>query len=57
MAPIQKLTAEEYLVLERQAETRSEYIDGKMVAMTGGTSERSLVTMNVGGLLWRRRSL
>ena len=55
-APIQKsyLTAEEYLVLERQAETKSEYIDGEMVAMTGGTSEHSLVTMNVGGLLWQQ---
>lgn len=55
-APIQKsyLTAEEYLALERQAETRSEYIEGEMVAMTGGTSGHSLVTMNLGGLLWQQ---
>lgn len=52
-APIQKsyLTAEEYLTLERQAEMKSEYIDGEMVAMTGGTSWHSLVTLNVGGEL------
>jgi len=52
-APVQKsyLTAEEYLALERQAETKSEYIDGEMVAMTGGTSWHSLVTLNVGGEL------
>ena len=51
--PIQKsyLTAEEYLALERQAEIRSEYIDGEMVAMTGGTSRHSLISMNVGGEL------
>jgi Uma2 family endonuclease len=52
-APIQKsyLTAEEYLVLERQAEIKSEYIDGEMVAMSGGTSEHSLVTANLMGEL------
>lgn len=55
-APIQKsyLTAEEYLVLERQAETKSEYIDGEMVAMSGGTSEHSLVTANLTGELRQR---
>jgi Uma2 family endonuclease len=53
-APIQKsyLTAEEYLALERQAVTKSEYIHGEMVAMTGGTSRHSLVTANLIGLLW-----
>jgi Uma2 family endonuclease len=48
-APIQKayLTAEEYLALERQAETRSELIDGEMVAMTGGTWKHGLIIGNV----------
>lgn len=52
-APVQKsyLTAEEYLFLERQAETKSEYIDGEMVAMTGGTSRHGLVTINLGAEL------
>jgi Uma2 family endonuclease len=52
-APVQKsyLTAEEYLALERQAEAKSEYIDGEMVAMTGGTARHSLVTLNMGGEL------
>ena len=47
--PVQKsyLTAEEYLVLERGAETKSEYIDGEMVAMTGGTWNHGLIIGNV----------
>jgi Uma2 family endonuclease len=48
-APIQKsyLTAEEYLTLERQAEIKSEYVDGEMVAMTGGSPNHSLVIGNL----------
>lgn len=54
--PVQKsyLTAEEYLVLERQAESKSEYVDGEMVAMAGGTSEHSLITANLLGELRQR---
>jgi Uma2 family endonuclease len=54
-APIQKsyLTAEEYLALERQAETRSEYIEGEMVAMTGGTWAHGLV---IGNLVYSLKS-
>jgi len=54
-APVQKsyLTAEEYLTLERQAETRSEYIDGEMVAMTGGTWNHGLI---IGNLLFSLKS-
>jgi Uma2 family endonuclease len=48
-APIQRsyLTAEEYLALERQAEIRSEYVDGEMVAMAGGSPNHSLVIGNL----------
>ena len=48
-APVQKsyLTAEEYLALERQAETKSEYIDGETVAMAGGSPNHSLVIGNL----------
>lgn len=55
-APIQKsyLTSEEYLALERQATTKSEYIDGEMVAMTGGTSRHGLVTVNLAAELRQR---
>src|SRR5947209_1019526 len=43
------LTAEEYLALERKAATRSEYLDGDMVAMTGGSRERNLIVTNLAG--------
>ena len=31
------LTPEEYLAIERESETRSEYLDGEMFAMSGGS--------------------
>jgi Uma2 family endonuclease len=36
--PVQQLSVEQYLELERAATERHEYIDGEMVAMSGGTS-------------------
>lgn len=45
------LTPEEYLAIERQAEFKSEYIDGVMYAMAGGSPEHSLVSANVTGEL------
>ena len=44
---IQRLTPQEYLALERAAETKSEYIDGILVAMSGATREHILVTVNI----------
>lgn len=41
------LTPEEYLALERKAEIRSEYLDGDMVAMSGGTREHNLIVGNL----------
>jgi len=41
------LTPEEYLAVERQAEYKSEYIDGVMYAMAGGGPKHSLVAGNV----------
>ena len=38
-----RLTPEEYLALERKAEVRSEYLDGDMVAMSGGSREHNLI--------------
>jgi|ERR1051325_4095467 Uma2 family endonuclease len=46
-----RLSETEYLDLERQAEFRSEYFDGEMFAMAGGTSAHSLIGMNLGGEL------
>lgn len=41
------LTAEEYLALERSSEERHEYLDGEMLAMTGGSWEHSLIIGNL----------
>ena len=43
----QRLTAEEYLALERAAATRSEFINGEMLAMAGGSPAHSLITTNL----------
>ena len=45
--PIRKLTPAEYLVRERAATYRSEYFDGEMFAMAGGSPRHSLVCANV----------
>jgi Uma2 family endonuclease len=42
------VTPEEYLARERQAEFKSEYYDGEIFAMAGGTPEHSLISSNVG---------
>lgn len=44
-------TPAEYLARERAAETKSEYYDGKIVMMAGGTMNHSLVSGNVHTLL------
>jgi len=41
------LTPEEYLALERAAETRSEYLDGEMIAMTGVSIRHSTIVTNL----------
>jgi len=42
-----RISPEEYLEIERRAETKSEYLDGEMFAMTGVTRKHSLVTTNL----------
>jgi Uma2 family endonuclease len=39
-------TPEEYLELEEQAEYRSEYRDGEIIAMTGGTTNHNKIALN-----------
>lgn len=53
MQAAQKLsfTPEEYLALERQAEVRSEYFDGEIFAMAGGSQAHSLLASNLIRLL------
>jgi Uma2 family endonuclease len=45
--PIHRLTEAEYLEIERRAEYRSEFLDGEMFAMSGGTSSHSLIKCNL----------
>jgi len=42
-----KATPGEYFELERLAETKSEYYDGVIVAMAGGTLEHDLANLNI----------
>jgi Uma2 family endonuclease len=44
-----RLTAREYLIQERQAEVKSEFLDGEVFAMAGGTRRHSLIAFNLGG--------
>jgi Uma2 family endonuclease len=41
------LTPEEYLAIERQAETRSEYLGGEMFAMAGASRWHNLIVTNL----------
>ena len=49
--PIKRYTPEEYYRLERDAAYKSDYYDGEIFAMAGGTSRHSLIVMNIGGEL------
>ncbi len=42
-----RLSVEDYLALERQAESRSEYLDGEVFAMVGASREHNLIAGNV----------
>lgn len=50
-APKPFLSPEEYLAREREAETKSEYYDGEVFAMAGGSEEHSMIAVNVAGSL------
>ena len=47
VAKYKYLTPEEYLTIERAAEHKSEYIDGVMYAMAGGSPQHSLIASAV----------
>lgn len=42
-----RYSPEEYLELETEAEARSEYLDGKIIPMTGGTPNHNRIAGNV----------
>jgi Uma2 family endonuclease len=44
---VRKLTPAEYLDIERAAAYRSEYFDGEMFAMAGGSPRHSLISANI----------
>jgi Uma2 family endonuclease len=46
---VPRLTPMEYLAIERAAPTKSEFYDGEMFAMAGGTALHSLIGTNVTG--------
>src|SRR5712692_4780740 len=48
--PMPPITEEEYL-LERQAETKSEFFEGQMFAMSGGSFNHSVVASKICALL------
>src|SRR3989440_8660463 len=42
------VTPDEYLRLERQAEYKSEYLNGEIFAMGGASRQHNLITVNIG---------
>ncbi len=42
-----RMTAHEYLALERRALTKSEFLNGRVFAMAGGTREHSIIATNI----------
>lgn len=47
MSAVPKLSAQTYLEQERRAESKSEYIDGEVFAMTGATRAHNLIAANI----------
>jgi Uma2 family endonuclease len=46
---VTKVTEEQYLALDRAAEFRSEFLDGEIVAMSGGSMRHSGLKINLAG--------
>ncbi len=46
------LTREDYLEMEAAAEYKSEYYDGEVFAMTGGTLRHSIICFNINAVIW-----
>ena len=45
--PVSELSEEQYLALDRAAEFRSEFVDGEMFAMSGGTNRHGRIQRNL----------
>jgi Uma2 family endonuclease len=49
--PKQRVTVEQYLGVERKAETKSEYLDGEIFAMAGASRKHNRIVLNVAFVL------
>jgi Uma2 family endonuclease len=49
--PKTKLTPAEYLEFERKSETKHEYFDGEIFAMSGAKWNHNVIAWNIGGEL------
>ena len=47
LQPLARLTSEQYLFQERQAEIKSEYLDGEIFAMAGASREHNQISVNL----------
>src|SRR5829696_6395655 len=45
--PKLRFTPEEYLAMEREAEYKSEYIDGEIIAMVGASEPHNIIVVNI----------
>lgn len=45
--PHRRVSLEDYLAAERQAETKSEYLNGEVFAMSGASREHNLIAVNI----------
>jgi Uma2 family endonuclease len=52
VAEAKTYTADEYLALEVEAETRNEYRNGEILPITGGTPTHNKLNSNLNALLW-----
>ncbi len=50
--PVTKVTEEQYLAIDRAAEFRSEFLDGEIIAMSGGSMRHADLQANVIGELF-----
>ncbi|HSS79294.1 MAG TPA: Uma2 family endonuclease [Thermoanaerobaculia bacterium] len=50
--PNQRLSIQEYLLLERQSETKNDFLDGEMFAMTGASRGHNRITINLSSSLY-----
>jgi len=48
-----RFTPADYYQLERDATYKSDFYEGEIYDMSGGTSQHSLITMNLGAALWQ----